>query len=506
MLHRLRAAAARFARLRGDRGATDPMLAIGAVVLTLILVLGGTFLITNMVTSGRNLNATTDLDKIAVAESGYFTSNDAFAAYGSFDKNAPSAPLEDSSIGFRPTSGASVVAIVAGLTGAAEWAAASESAANGNPVFIRTSESNRTVKLEGPDFTASAADLSELGLTSADVALLVSKVKSEKWSLANQVAVTTLAGSGVAGFADGTGSAAKFYHPRGVAVDSSGTVYAVDRSNHRIRKITPAGVVTTFAGSGVAGFADGTGAAAQFNYPAGVAVDSSGTVYVADGGNHRIRKISPVGVVTTLAGSGVAGFADGTGAAAQFNYSQDVAVDSSGAVYIADYGNNSIRKITPAGVVTTFAGSTIGFADGTGSAAQFNRPQGVAVDSSGTVYVGDTGNNRVRKITPAGVVTNFAGSGTVGSADGTGGAAQFYRPEGVAVDSSGTVYVVDAANHRIRKITPAGVVTTLAGSTAGFADGTGAAAQFSWPNGVAVDSSGTVYVGDDSNNRIRKIQ
>ena len=181
MLHKLRAAVTRFSRLRGDRGATDPMLAIGSVVLTLILVLGGTFLITNMVTSGRNLNATTDLDKIAVAESGYFTSNDTFAAYGSFGVNAASEALEDSTIGFRPTADSAVVAVVAGLSDdGAEWAAASESAANGNPIFIRTSESNKTVKLEGGAFTASTADQTELGLTPADVSLLVAKVQAEK--------------------------------------------------------------------------------------------------------------------------------------------------------------------------------------------------------------------------------------------------------------------------------------------------------------------------------------
>ena len=464
MLHKLRAAATRFSRLRVDRGATDPMLAIGAVVLTLILVLGGTFLITNMVTSGRNLNATTDLDKIAVAESGYFTSNDTFTAYGSFGVNAPSAPLEDSSIGFRPTAGASVVAVVSGLAGAAEWAAAAESAASGNPIFIRTSESNKTVKLEGPAFTASAADLAELGLTTADVALLVSKVQSENQPLADQVAVTTLAGS-TAGSADGTGGAAQFYGPFGVAVDSSGTVYSADYRNNRIRKITPAGVVTTLAGSGTAGSADGTGGSAQFYGPFGVAVDSSGTVYVGDRSNHRIRKITPAGVVTTLAGSGVAGFADGTGAGAQFNSPSGMAVDSSGTVYVADFGNSRIRKITPAGVVTTLAGSTAGFADGTGAAAQFKLPDDVAVDFTGTVYVADTYNSSIRKITTAGVVTTLAGSGGSGFADGTGSAAKFNHPEGVDVDPTGTVYVGDTANNRIRQITPAGVVATLAGST-----------------------------------------
>ena len=332
---------------------------------------------------------------------------------------------------------------------------------------------------------------------------------------ANQGVVTTLAGS-TQGFADGTSSAAQFSYPQGVAVDSSGTVYVADTYNHGIRKITPAGVVTTLAGSGTAGFDDRTGSNALFNKPFGVAVDSTGTVYVADTYNHRIRKITPAGVVTTLAGYSTYGFVDGTGSAARFKYPEGVAVDSAGTVYVADQGNNRIRKITPAGVVTTLAGpdvnvpvsSSDGFADGTGSAARFNSPHGVAVDSASTVYVADGLNNRIRKITPAGVVTTLAGDSATGSADGMGGAARFNNPRGVAVDSSGTVYVADTGNnHRIRKITPAGVVTTLAGSGAiGFADGTGTAATFNWPYGVAVDSAGTVYVADKSNHRVRKIQ
>jgi len=320
--------------------------------------------------------------------------------------------------------------------------------------------------------------------------------------------VSTLAGSGTASSGNGIGNTAQFNLPAGVAVDSSGNVYVADSDNHRIRKITPAGVVSTFAGTGTEGHADGTGTTAQFKRPAGVVVDSSGNAFVADSVNHLIRKITPAGVVSTFAGTGTEGHADGTGTEAQFHGPLGVAVDSSGNVYVADANNHLIRKITPAGVVSTFAGTgTEGHADGTGTEAQFHGPLGVAVDSSGNVYVADADNNRIRKITPAGVVSTFAGTGTEGFADGTATTAQFYHPSGVAVDSSGNVYVADSGNHRIRKITPAGVVSTLAGSgTASSGNGTGTTAQFKRPTGVAVDSFGNFYVTDYSNHRIRKIE
>ena len=325
--------------------------------------------------------------------------------------------------------------------------------------------------------------------------------------------VTTLAGAaGQTGSTDGTGAAASFNYPFGVAVDSSGNVYVADTYGSTIRKITPAGVVTTLAGkTEEPGSSDGTGADASFSDPIGVAVDSNGNVYVADTGNATIRKITPAGAVTTLAGAaGQTGSADGPGADARFNYPEGVAVDSNGNVYVAESLNSVIRKITPAGVVSTLAGTAAqrGSTDGTGADARFVAPWGIAVDSSGNVYVSDVADTRIRKITPAGVVSTLAGkTEEPGSSDGAGADARFDFPTGVAVDSDGNVYVAESLNSVIRKITSAGVVTTLAGTAgeSGSTDGTGAAARFSGPFGIAVDSSGTVYVADTNNSTIRKI-
>jgi len=280
--------------------------------------------------------------------------------------------------------------------------------------------------------------------------------------------VSTLAGlAGRSGSADGTGSAARFAGPRGVVVDAAGTIYVADSGNHTIRTITPAGVVGTLAGLvGTVGSADGTGSAARFGNPYGVAIDVAGSVYVADQNNHTIRKVTPAGVVSTLAGlAGTSGSADGTASVARFVFPTGVAVDAAGNVYVADAGNETIRKITPAGAVSTLAGlaGSSGSTDGTGAAARFKNPNSVAVDAAGNVFVGDKQNYTIRRITPAGVVSTLAGlAGIFGSADGTGSAARFLNPSGVAVDAGGNVYVADAGNSKIRKITPAGVVTTFA--------------------------------------------
>jgi uncharacterized repeat protein (TIGR01451 family) len=324
--------------------------------------------------------------------------------------------------------------------------------------------------------------------------------------------VTTLAGSattdgGGIGSADGTGRTARFNYPNGVAVTGT-TVYVADTYNHTIRKITSTGVATTFAGTaGVVGSADGT--SAQFNHPFGVAADKAGNLYVADSSNSTIRKITSAGVVTTLAGTtGVTGSADGTGSAAQFFYPFAVAVDGAGNVYVADTNNYTVRKITPAGVVTTLAGlaGNHDYRDGTGSNAGFGNLFGIAADSAGNVYVADNTYSTVRKITPAGVVTTLAGTpGISGSADGTGSAARFNSPRGIAIDSAKNLYVSDQNNQTIRKITPAGVVTTLGGvaGSYGIADGTGRAPRFFTPAGIAVANSGILYVADTYNHEIR---
>lgn len=469
-------------------------------------------------------------------------------------------------------------------------------------------------------------------------------------------AVTTIAGTGSAGSADGTGTAASFNLPGGIAIDANNNLYIADTYNHKIRKITPAGVVTTVAGTGTAGSGNGLGTSASFNFPYAIEVDADGNIYPTDNGNNAVRKISPDGVVTTIAGTTATGSANGPGSSATFNATFGIALSPDGSFYVADQGNNLIRKITPysyiwssgetaqtikvktsgnytvktvyyactsavssateitanalpatptitasgstaicngssvtltassangyiwsngattqsitvslagsysvnttnaAGctsatsavttvtatlapftpivspsgpttfcggdsvtlnttiysrMVATVAGSgTASLVNGTGTTATFKTPKGVAADNNGNIYVADFGNNAIRKITPAGVVTTLAG-GTQGSTNGTGTAAKFYEPNDLTVDAAGNVYVVDSYNDLIRKITPAGVVSTIAGTALayGFADGTGAAARFYYPEGIAIDATGKyLYIADTYNYRIRKLE
>lgn len=335
---------------------------------------------------------------------------------------------------------------------------------------------------------------------------------------------TNLAGlAGTSGSVNGTGTAARFDQPWGLAVDSAGNVYVADTLNHTIRKITASGVVTLLAGvPGTPGSANGANNVATFSRPTGVAVNGAGTVVVvADYNSHMVRQISG-GSVTTLAGAGTAGTTDGPGSAAQFRNPFGVALNSAGTLaYVSDQNNQTIRTVTvPGGVVTTLAGAAGGgYADGPNNTALFNTPRGIAVDAAGNVYVADSGNLLVRKITVGGFVTTLAGAlFTPGFNDGLASGSRFSMltpmspfggPTGVAVDSAGNVYVTDqgstGAGQTLRKITPAGNVTTLAGAVglAGSADGTGVAVGFNGPGGVAVDAAGKLYVADTLNHTIR---
>ena len=321
--------------------------------------------------------------------------------------------------------------------------------------------------------------------------------------------VSTLAGSAIryehagasqslSGSTNATGEWARFSEPSGITLDRAGNVYVTEIGNNMIRRITTAGVVTTFAGSagdvGV-GYKDATGSSARFDSPLAVAADGSDNLYVADMGNNAIRKITPSGTVTTLA-KGLQG-------------PRAVTVDAEGNVYFADtpglhdedgvvrdsHGASVIRKITPAGVVTKLAGPTFDLNDGTGRAVEFKSPRGLAADRAGNVYVADSGNNAIRKITPAGVVTTLAGAaGLIGSDDGPPDHATFNAPLGLTVDAKGSVYVADTGNNTIRKITPAGEVTTVVGvpAVSGFLPGK-LPGQLTAPVAVALSGT-TLYI------------
>ena len=323
----------------------------------------------------------------------------------------------------------------------------------------------------------------------------------------------TFAGSETGGFLDGAGRKAKFNRPSKLAVDNNGNLYVSDEQNNRIRKISSDGMVTTLAGSGKAGAEDNMiGAKASFNGPSGIAVDQYGNVFVADVYNHKIRKISPSGSVSTYAGNGQASFADNSeGLKASFHFPVDLSVDAAGNVFVADEANNRIRKITPGRSVSTFAGSGYSgsFDSRHGETATFNQPNGIGIDEKGNLYIADQLNHKIRKITSAGVVTTLAGSGAAGSSDNVIAImASFNNPRGVAVDKAGNVYVADVANQKIRKISPIGIVTTLSGSGAPSSQDntTGSLAGFYFPNGLAVDNEGHLFVSDVLNNKIRNVE
>lgn len=317
--------------------------------------------------------------------------------------------------------------------------------------------------------------------------------------------VSTVAGSDgtIGGYVDPSTSSA-LSSPYHLTVDAAGTIYVADNGNSVIRKIS-GGVVTTFAG-GVRGNADGLGIKARFGSPTGVALDDGGNLYVTDGTNRNIRKIAPDGQVTTVAGNGDYGHANGSVYTASFTSPSGIAVDKARNLYIADYYDNRIRKITPAGEVSTFAGSgSMGKADGQGEAASFSYPTGITIDAADNLYVADSAGNRIRKISPSGAVSTLAGSGVFGGrADGPAQTATFNQPIGIAIDNAGFIYISEMMNKLVRKLSPSGQVSTLAGGGASYkTDGIGSVASFSSLTGIAVDNRGNLFVSDGT--RIRKL-
>jgi sugar lactone lactonase YvrE len=312
--------------------------------------------------------------------------------------------------------------------------------------------------------------------------------------------VTTFAGSGKMGVQNGKETSASFANMMGIATDTAGNIYVADSHNNLIRKISPDGTVTTLAGSGAVGNTDGKGTSASFFNPQAIAVDKDGNVYVADTHNNLIRKITPDGIVTTIAGQQ-------RDSAIKLDNPSGIAVDNKGNIYVSDWANDLIRKITPDGKITTLAGNRApGSKDGKDTAASFYLPAGLAVDAAGNIYVADSYNNMIRKITPTGVVTTLAGKTKKGFVNGKDTAALFSHPEGVAVDNNGNVYVADMQNNCIRKISPDGMVTTLAGNgKRGSQNGRDTTANFFKPYDVAVGKDGAIYVADYQNNLIRKI-
>jgi sugar lactone lactonase YvrE len=335
--------------------------------------------------------------------------------------------------------------------------------------------------------------------------------------LAPEPMVSTVAGSGkprLSGgdFLDGPSAHARFRSPWALCIAPNGAIYVADSYNNRIRKIEN-GIVTTVAGHGPSGgrggWVDGPVEEAEFLHPRDVECDAHGNLFVADM-NHAVRKITPDGWVFTVAGSGTAGYRDGQGTEAQFAYPNALTALPNGDILVADSGNDCIRRITPDGRVTTWTGSPDrpGLRDGPADQAEFDEPDGIGYDAAGNVYVADGKNNAVRRIAPNGFVMTLAGDGTPGNDDGCGPNARFVVPMSIDVDSQGNIYTADFVAETIRKITPDGEVTTLAGNAGryGLKDGPASEARFFSPMGLACAPDGRVYVADTDNSRIRIIR
>ena len=434
--------------------------------------------------------------------------------------------------GGRGDGGAATAARFLRLEGAAV-----DSAGN---VYVADTDDHRVRKISAAGSVTTAAGTDEFGFSgdggpatsaklwapygvaveSAGNLLIADTGNSRIRKVSTTGTITTVAGNGTNGFSGdgGPATSAALWFPRGVTVDSGGNLLVADGRNHRIRKVSTTGTITTVAGNGTAGFGGdgGSATAAALKAPEAVVADAVGNLYIADTENHRVRKVNASGTISTFAGTGVIGYSGDGGPAtsARIWFPRDVGLDAAGNLYIADGTNYVIRKISPGGTITTVAGNgSFGFSGDGGPAtgASMGLAHGVAVSSSGTLYIPEVDHDRVRKVDTSGTINTIAGTGPgcVGSGDGgQASAARLCDPTSVAADSAGTVYIVDAENHRVRKVATTGVISGLAGTgTAGFSGdgGTATAARLSSPRGTAVDGTGNVYVADTGNHRVRRI-
>lgn len=320
--------------------------------------------------------------------------------------------------------------------------------------------------------------------------------------------VSHFAGTGVGGLSNGTALQSRFLNPAEMVCDDDGNIYVADNFNHVIRKIDTAGIVTTFAGRGTSGYQDGTNTNSAFYVPTGLALDADGNLYVSEQFNRRIRKITPEGVVTTFAGSGSIGNIDGNGTNASFTQPMGIAMDKNGYLYVADLGAHCIRRISPSGNVITFAGfaNSSGYINGVTNAARFTFPRSIAVDENDNVFITDGGNYMVRVISNNGMVYTYAGTNTIGFKDGFQFNSLFGGLGGLAFDKSGILYVADTGNNCIRRIEKNSLVSTVTGVTnAGFVDGIVQQAQFTTPYGLVFDKDNNLLVTELNAHRIRKM-
>ena len=332
--------------------------------------------------------------------------------------------------------------------------------------------------------------------------------------------LTVVAGNGIAGYSgDGgpaTGASLFFFNAGNIALDAAGNLYVADKEGARVRKVNSSGIITTVAGNSIQGYSGDGGPAtrASLRGPNGLAVDRAGNLYIVDSDNHRIRKVTPGGIITTFAGNGTGALAGdgGPSTAASLRFPIGLALDAAGSLYVADSSNHRVRKIGTDGIINTLAGSTSGFGGDGGPAttAKLTLPRGVAVDGLGNVYIADSDNHRIRRVSSTGIITTVAGTGTP-DFSGDGGPAllaTLYQPFAVAADTSGNLYIADTVNYRVRKVSALGTISTIAGNQFykyGGDGGPATAASLNWPLGLAADSAGSLYIADTQNHRVRKV-